>query len=176
MLLRDNFKEITPTCLPAAIFRRNRGLKGSLRSTHVKTYGKDDKTRAGVSKHGWRLVLLQGCPSFMKSLESYDEDERFALGSGFIYIRGGVRKPRQSSERAQRGRGGSRSYRGREGPRRSEEENRSYHENYPTITEETTTREDNSEARSGGTEGNRDRSFRPPGTSRQSGSAAWRDR
>ena len=103
VLLRDSFDEYKPECIPAALFVGNRGLKGSLRATHVKTYSKTDKTRAGSSKEGWRLVLLQGCPQFMKSLEAFDEDERFSLGSGYVYIRGGTRKPRSGANRTLQG-------------------------------------------------------------------------
>ena len=103
ILLRDSFDGFKPECLSTALFLGNRGLKGALRATHVKTYGKDDKTRAGASKQGWRLVMLQGCPEFMKSLETYDEDQRFSLGSGYVYIRGGVRKPRSGANRQDQG-------------------------------------------------------------------------
>ena len=97
VLLRDTFKEYDPKCVPAALFLGNKGLRGSLRATHVKTYKLGDKTRGGVSKVGWRLLLLQGCPAFMKSLENFSEDDRFSLGSGFVYIRGGTRKPRKNN-------------------------------------------------------------------------------
>ena len=135
VLLRDGFKNFKPRCLPAAIFRRNRGLTGSLRATHTKTYGPNDKTRSGVSKNGWRLVLLQGCPQFMRSLEAYDEDEKFNLGSGFIFIRGGVRKPR--SNPIPRGRGGPRLPRSNvlTGPGGSGRDQR-YASMFPSITEE----------------------------------------
>ena len=103
VLLRDTFEGYKPECLPTALFMGNRGLRGSLRATHVKTYGKNDKTRGGASKEGWRLVILQGCPDFMRSLEAFDDDQRFSLGSGYIYIRGGVRKSKSTSSRPTQG-------------------------------------------------------------------------
>ena len=178
VLLRENFKEITPTCLPAAIFRRNKGLKGALRSTHVKTYGKEDKTRNGVSKHGWRLILLQGCPIFMRSLEAYDEDERFALGSGFIYIRGGVRKPRRTNgSGGSNGRGGSRQQRtmDQRGPSNRPS---TYRSNFPTITEERTTgQQDRAGPRREQTDGRPRRASDSPEESRHpASSSAWGNR
>ena len=94
IILRNQFRAFNYACLPASLFSLNPGLRGSLKVTHYKTYTKDDQTRGGASKEGWRLVLLQGCPEFMRSLERYDEDERFSLGAGYVYIRGGARKPR----------------------------------------------------------------------------------
>ena len=48
---------------------------------------------------------MEGCSEFMRSLEQFDEDERFSLGSGHIFIKGGVRKARQHSAPRGRGRG-----------------------------------------------------------------------
>lgn len=108
VLLRDTFKEYDPKCVPAALFLGNKGLRGSLRATHVKKYKPGDKTRNGVNKDGWRLLLLQGCPAFMRSLEQFSEDDRFSLGSGFVYIRGGTRKARTSSSSSTGQSGGGR--------------------------------------------------------------------
>ena len=108
ILLLDNFRSLEPRLLPEILFARNKGLGGALKVTHVKTYGREETSRAGQSKKGWRLILLQGCANFMKSLESFEEDHKFTIGSSFVYIRGGVRRPRQHS-RNQQARGPPRS-------------------------------------------------------------------
>ena len=137
VLLREKFREFVPTCLPAVLFLRNRGLKGSLRVTHTKTYGSNEKNRGGQSKAGWRLILLQGCGEFMKSLESFEEDEKFNIGCGYVYIKGGVRKPKSSTHRgAPIGRGG-RSHRGTGGARHHSEPNNNYNEDYPRASTHT---------------------------------------
>ena len=97
IILRNQFRAFNYACLPASLFSLNPGLRGSLKVTHYKSYAKEDQTRNGTSKEGWRLILLQGCPEFMRSLERYDEDERFSLGAGYVYIRGGARKPRSNT-------------------------------------------------------------------------------
>lgn len=111
IVLTEQFRSFEPLCLPECLFLRNKCLKGALRVTHIKTYRDGDKTRAGRSKKGWRLVLLQGCQDFMRCLEDYDEDEQFQLGSGHVYIKGGVRRPRTNTGR-QRGRDNDRRGRG----------------------------------------------------------------
>ena len=99
VIMRETFRTFDPLCLPEVLFHQNRGLKGSLKVTHIKTYTDADTTRAGASKKGWRLVLLQGCPAFMKSLEDYDEDYKFTVSSCHVYIRGGVRRPKPPAGR-----------------------------------------------------------------------------
>ena len=107
VLLRDNFWSFDVDWLPRAILMRTR-MKGGLRNTHVKHYSESDYTRDGVSKAGWRLVLMQGCPELMKSLERYDHDHRFPVGAGHVIIRGGQGRPRGTIQRRERGsRGGT---------------------------------------------------------------------
>ena len=150
VILREQFRSFNIKCLPASLFNLNRGLAGSLRVTHSKTYTASDKTRAGTSKEGWRLLLLQGCPAFMKSLEKYDEDERFSLGSGYIYIRGGVRKPRptppSSSGRPQPGRSTGKGDQGHDpNGKRNKDNNGLNRQHFPRLTEA-----QNEEQRDGG--------------------------
>ena len=99
VLLRETFRAMDPLCLPQILFARNRGLGGSLKVTHIKSYKNGETTRAGLSKQHWRLVLLQGCASFMKSLENFEEDHKFHVGSGHVYISGGARRPRSERPR-----------------------------------------------------------------------------
>lgn len=93
VLLLESFRAFNPKCLPGALFTWNRGLKGSLKATHVKTYPEGEKSRNGQSKEEWRLVLLQGCSTFMKSLENFEAEHKFSIGCGHVFIRGGVRRP-----------------------------------------------------------------------------------
>ena len=60
VLLRENFREYLPECLPRAILMGSRRLKGGLKVTHVRTYPDRARSRAGASKRGWRLLMLQG--------------------------------------------------------------------------------------------------------------------
>ena len=94
VLLRENFRNFVPECLPGIILARSRKLKGGLKVTHVKTYSSSDRSRAGASKKGWRLIYLQGCPVFMESLKHYDQEYKFPLGCGQVLIRGGAGRPK----------------------------------------------------------------------------------
>ena len=101
VLLRENYYSFKTEWLPKAILLRSR-MKGGLRLTHVKRYRPDDRTRDGISKEGWRLVLLQGCPQFMEELKRYDQDHRFPVGAGHIVIRGGNGRPKGTTTRGRR--------------------------------------------------------------------------
>ena len=89
VLLRENFWSFDVEWLPKAILVRSR-MKGGIRLTHIKKYTENDYTRDGVCKDGWRLVMMQGCPEFMSSLEKFDHEHRFPVGAGHIVIRGGT--------------------------------------------------------------------------------------
>ena len=71
----------------------------------MKTYSESDRSRAGASKKGWRLVYLQGCPVFMESLKQYEHDYKFPVGCGQILIRGGSGRPKSLARSAPAGRG-----------------------------------------------------------------------
>ena len=96
VLLQDSFRAFDPMCLPGSLFTRNRGLKGALKVTHIKSYREDEKSRSGQSKRDWRLIVLQGCAVFMDSLEAYDEDHKFSIGSGHVFIKGGMRRSKSN--------------------------------------------------------------------------------
>ena len=102
VLLHETFRALDPLCLPQILFAKNRGLGGTLKVTHIKSYGEAEKTRAGVSKKHWRLVLMQGCAAFMKTLEAFDDDHKFPIGSGHIYISGGARRPKTAPTQKRR--------------------------------------------------------------------------
>ena len=92
VLLRETYRGLDVTQLPRSIFRRTRQLRGGLKVTHVKHYGDHERSRTGAPKKGWRLVLLQGDEEFMHSLEKFEPEHRFWVGSDRIIIRGGKRK------------------------------------------------------------------------------------
>ena len=98
VLLRETYRGLDVTLLPRAIFRRNRALRGGLKVTHVKHYGDDERSRTGAPKRGWRLVLLQGDATFMESLERFEPEHRFWVGSDRIIIRGGNRKSQTAGQ------------------------------------------------------------------------------
>ena len=93
VLLRECYRQFNVRILPREILRRTRALRGALKVTHTKNYKPEDRSRAGASKEGWRLILLQGNAEFMASLEAFEEEHRFPVGSDRIIIRGGKRKP-----------------------------------------------------------------------------------
>ena len=97
VLLREIFRNFDVTYLPKAIMQRSRRLRGGLRVTHVKEYEDSEFSRSGACKAGWRLVLLQGCTDFMRSLEYYDQEHKFPVGSGHVLIRGGGGRPKASA-------------------------------------------------------------------------------
>ena len=92
VLLREYYRHFKIELLPKEILRRTKALRGGLKVTHYKIYKAGDRSRTGASKEGWRLVLLQGTPEFMESLEAFEEEHRFPVGSDRILIRGGTRK------------------------------------------------------------------------------------
>ena len=151
VLLRENFISFKPEWLPQWIITRSR-IRGGLRVTHVKEYAETDRTRNGTSKRGWRLILLQGCPLFMKSLERFDQEHRFPVVAGHVIIRGGTGRPRsrntertggrkyagdRDSSRREKSshRPASQSTRSRQRPshRRRSEEDESYDQDYPAL-------------------------------------------
>ena len=119
VLLRANLRSFDILKLPKALLRRTKRLCGGLRVTHVKEYSDKDRSRTGACKAGWRLVLLQGSPDFMVSLEKFGQDYRFPVGCGHVIVRGGPNRPRGSGygEDAER-HGGTGRGSGTAGPRR----------------------------------------------------------
>ena len=102
VLLRADFRLFDVRLIPKAILLRSPRLRGGLRVTHVKHYNKDDFSRNGSCKEGWRLVLLQGCPTFMESLTNYEQDHKFPLGPGHIILRGGPDRPKSTANETHR--------------------------------------------------------------------------
>ena len=132
VLLRETFRSYDPLCLPGSLFTRNKGLAGSLKVTHIKSYQESERTRGGQSKRDWRLILLQGCATFMKSLEQFDDDHKFSIGSGYVFIQGGVRRSRTEDPGQPPIRGPPRTM-GRGAPRRGSDRNRATEQDYPRL-------------------------------------------
>ena len=174
ILLRETFRSYEPTCLPEALLLRNRGLRGSLRVTHIKTYHEDDRSRGGQSKKDWRLILLQGCAEFMTSLEAYSEDAQFILGSGHIFIRGGVRRPRALPDREQPGRGQRPALPAPRGTRGNDNNNNSPHFNKHTSSYANATRGTFGRANGGENSGGRNPSVRPSDHGGQTAGPSYR--
>ena len=128
VLLREHFRSFKVEWLPMAIMKRNKKLKGGLRLTHTKMYADTDVSRAGACKKGWRLALLQGCHKFMKSLEQFDQEHRFPVGSSHVIIRGGANRPKGSGpgqSRQDRGRAPTMTGRGKDDRAKSREQQQS---------------------------------------------------
>ena len=174
VLLRENLSSFNTLWLPKAILIRSR-MRGGLRLTHIKHYTKEDRTRDGASKEGWRLAMLQGCPEFMENLKKFDQEHRFPIGAGHVVIRGGSGRPKGTIERVRGSRAGrqwqqkkqqhqeddqSRSHSRSE--RRRREEDRDYDRNYPSWGRE----RDHDRERDRSSAGNR-------GGRDQSAKAAW---
>ena len=136
VLLRETYRDFDIGVLAKTILRRTRKLKGGLRVTHIKEYGDNERSRTGASKAGWRLVLLQGTPEFMASLEQFEAEHRFWVGSDRIIIRGGNRKASgtQGPGQVARQRGGQRQQHQQQamgGHNATRSRNRSYDQSYP---------------------------------------------
>ena len=108
-------------------------MRGGLRLTHVKRYRKEDKTRDGISKEGWRLVLLQGCPTFMEELRKFDQDHRFPVGAGHVIVRGGSGRPKGTVSRGRRGNEEPEQARKQKPGSKDRDGNRSYDQAYPPL-------------------------------------------
>ena len=97
ILLRENHRTFRADLIPVALLQRNNILKGRLRTLRVRHYNPDEISSNGASKRGWRTVVLEGDIDFMDSLAKTEDDHKFTLGAGFIYIKGGERKESTTS-------------------------------------------------------------------------------
>ena len=172
VLLRENLSTFNTHWLPKAILIRSR-MRGGLRLTHIKHFTKEDRTRDGASKEGWRLAMLQGCPEFMEELRKFDQEHRFPIGAGHVVIRGGAGRPKGTIERVRGSRAGKQRHqkhqsdedqpRQQQRPeRRRNDDNRTYDRNFPAWGRNREHDRDRDRS-SAGNRGGRD----------QSASAAW---
>ena len=97
VLLKNELREFKEECLAEALFARNQ-LFGVLETLEAETYTAADTTRAGVSKNGWRNVLLQGDETFLASLSTFPALHWFNLGPATVQIHGGERRAETEEE------------------------------------------------------------------------------
>ena len=97
ILLRSDLREFQEKHLAEALFTRN-DLSGILETLQSETFTASDKTRAGVSKNGWRNVLLEGDDTFLKSLNKFTALHWFNIGPASVQIHGGDRRAETPAE------------------------------------------------------------------------------
>jgi hypothetical protein len=82
------------------LFYRNYGLAGKLKISHFKKFKENEKSKAGVSKKSWRLIKLVGDAEFTESIYNFRDNHKFQLGSSYVQIRGGNRRPATMAEKS----------------------------------------------------------------------------
>ena len=97
ILLKNDLREFKEEFLAEALFARNK-LYGILETLEAETYTAADTTRAGVSKNGWRNVLLEGDEYFLRSLSAFPALHWFNLGPATVQIHGGERRAETEEE------------------------------------------------------------------------------
>ena len=97
ILLKSELREFKEEYLAEALFARNK-LYGVLETIEAETYTAADTTRAGVSKNGWRNVLLQGDEVFLRSLSTFTALHWFNIGPASVQIHGGERRAETEEE------------------------------------------------------------------------------
>lgn len=86
VLLRSGLRHFQLKWVAHGLKLRN-ALKGKITVVYSKTYGPTDKTRAGFSKAGWRLVIADVDQQFMESYSAFPVGYGFRLGSSTVQIR-----------------------------------------------------------------------------------------
>lgn len=97
ILLKSDLREFKEEFLAEALFARN-DLHGILDTLQAETFTAADTTRAGVSKNGWRNVLLEGDEAFFKSLSTFTANHWFNIGPASVQIHGGERRAETYAE------------------------------------------------------------------------------
>ena len=97
ILLRSDLREFREEFLAEALFARN-DLHGILETLQSETFTAADTTRAGVSKNGWRNVLLEADETFLKSLSAFTSSHWFNIGPAAVQIHGGERRAETYAE------------------------------------------------------------------------------
>ena len=97
IMLKSELREFKEEYLAEALFARNQ-LFGVLETIEAETYTASDTTRAGVSKNGWRNVLLQGDETFLASLSAFPALHWFNIGPATVQIHGGERRAETAAE------------------------------------------------------------------------------
>ena len=86
ILLRSGLKNFKLKWIAHELKIRN-PLKGRMTIVYSKTYGPGDKTRAGISKNGWRLVIAKVDAVFAESLKLLPFGYGFRVGASTVQIR-----------------------------------------------------------------------------------------
>lgn len=86
MLLRDGLRYFRLEWLSLELKKRN-ALKGKIAVVFSKVYGPKEKTRLGVSKDGWKLVIANVDDVFLRSLRAFSPGHSFKVGASTVLIR-----------------------------------------------------------------------------------------
>ena len=97
IILKSDLREFQEKYLAEALFARN-DLSGVLDTLQSETFTASDKTRAGVSKNGWRNVQLEGDSVFLQSLSKFTALHWFPIGPASVQIHGGERRAETEAE------------------------------------------------------------------------------
>ena len=97
IILKSDLREFQEKYLAEALFARN-DLSGVLDTLQSETFTASDRTRAGVSKNGWRNVRLEGDDVFLPSLSKFTALHWFPLGPAAVQIHGGERRAETEAE------------------------------------------------------------------------------
>ena len=97
IILKSGLREFQEKYLAEALFARN-DLSGVLDTLQSETFTASDRTRAGVSKNGWRSVRLEGDETFLQSLSKFTALHWFPLGPASVQIHGGERRAETEAE------------------------------------------------------------------------------
>ena len=94
ILMKTVLKNFKPKHIPADLFKRNTGLRGSLRLLSVKPVPSTNKSKKGEEKVGWQIATLRGNDAFFESLKKFPESYPFFLACAHVHIRGGSGRQR----------------------------------------------------------------------------------
>ena len=97
VMLKNDLRQFKEEFLAEALFARNK-LFGVLETVEAETYTASDTTRAGVSKNGWRNVILEGDETFLASLADFPAMHWFNIGPASVQIHGGERRAETEEE------------------------------------------------------------------------------
>ena len=86
MLLRDGLRYFRLEWLPMELKKRN-SLRGKMTVVFSKVYGIKEKTRLGVSKYGWRLVIANVDDVFLEAVKVFPPGHGFKVGASTVMIR-----------------------------------------------------------------------------------------
>ena len=92
VILKKDLRSFPAEKLAKVLILRNPGLAGHLTLASITHHGKEEKSRVGHSKDGWRTIEFVGDADFLQSLKHFPDDHLFTMGSMGLHIKGGIRK------------------------------------------------------------------------------------